>query len=126
MLRYYLGAGPALRDDARARWPTTQVFDWRDAVDRLRRTRPRPTLDRLLASVPPGSEFVVVTPVFRDYRAWQRDVDAARLAEVAGLDVALLQADPRLRLVRHVATNEIALKRNYFKPLQAFVYRRVG
>jgi hypothetical protein len=25
-----------------------------------------------------------------------------------------------------VATVEIAVKRNYFKPIQAFVYRRVG
>jgi hypothetical protein len=25
-----------------------------------------------------------------------------------------------------VATVEIAVKKNYFKPLQAFVYRRVG
>ena len=39
---------------------------------------------------------------------------------------AALQADRRLRLVRHVAVDEIAARRNYFKPLQAFVYRRVG
>ena len=36
----------------------------------------------------------------------------------------LLEHDDRYRLVAHVASDEIALKENYFKPLQAFVYRR--
>ena len=71
MLRYYLGGG--------YRWATTLgpvpdplIFDWRDAVappeggeGRSRR------LDALLATVPPGGEFVVFAPVFRDYRAWR-------------------------------------------------------
>src|SRR5205823_942945 len=50
VLRYYLGGG--------LRWATTlgpvtdpRIMDWRDAVDRLRRTRARPTLDNLLATV---------------------------------------------------------------------------
>jgi hypothetical protein len=38
----------------------------------------------------------------------------------------LLQRDPRVKLVAHVASDEIAVRKNYFKPLQAFVYRRVG
>jgi hypothetical protein len=124
VLRYYLGPG--------LRFATTlgpvadqRAFDWVDAVSRLRRTPPRPTLDRLLASVPKGQEFVVVTPVFRDYRAWR-----AKWTELVWQKsqawTSLLQADPNLRLVRHVASNEIALKVNYFKPLQAYVYRRVG
>ena len=77
--------------------------------------------------MPRGQEFVVVTPVFRDYRAWQREVDEARLAEVASRGRALLQADPNLgALCATSRRDEIALKVNYFKPLQAFVYRRVG
>ena len=28
-------------------------------------------LERLLATVPPGGRFVVISPVFRDYRAWR-------------------------------------------------------
>jgi hypothetical protein len=50
-------------------------------------------------------------------RAW--------LAAVAGWS-ALLKDDPRLRLEHHFVTNEIAVNRDYFKPVQAFVYRRVG
>ena len=123
LLRYYLGARP--------RFATTlglvadpQIFDWRDAVDRLSAARPRATLDALLATVPPGSEFVVVTPVFRDYRAWR--AQWTHLVWRRSLEwTGLLQRDPRLRLVRHVSTDEIALRRNYFKPLQAFVYRRL-
>jgi mannosyltransferase len=124
VLRYYLGPG--------LRWATTlgpvpdsQVFDWRDAVARLEAARPKPTLDALLATVPRGSEFVVVTPVFRDYHAW--DAPWTHLVWVRSLQwSALLSADRQVRLERHIVTNEIKLERNYFKPVQAFVYRRVG
>ena len=102
-----------------------RAFDWVDAVDRLRDTMPRPTLDRLIASVPKGQEFVVVTQVFRDYRAW-RAKWTKLVWQKSQAWTQLLQTDPRIRLERHVATDEIALHRNFFKPLQAFVYRRVG
>jgi mannosyltransferase len=124
VLRYYLGPG--------LRFATTlgpaadqQAFDWVDAVSRLRRTPPRPTLNRLIASVPKGQEFVVITPVFRDYRAW-RAKWTKLVWEKSQAWTSLLQADPNVRLVRHLQSNEIALKINYFKPLQAYVYRRVG
>jgi mannosyltransferase len=124
VLRYYLGGG--------LRWATTlgpvsdaQVFDWRDAVSRLKAAKPRATLDPLIESVPPGREFVVVEPVFRDYRAWQ--APWTRLVWQRSLQwSALLQQDRRVRLEHHFVTNEIAVDRNYFKPVQAFVYRRVG
>jgi len=124
VLRYYLGPG--------LRFATTlgpvqdqQAFDWVDAVSRLRETAPRPTLDRLIATVPRGREFVVITPVFRDYRAW--NAKWTKLVwQKSQVWTRLLQADPRLRLVKHVASDEIALHVNYFKPVQAYVYRRVG
>jgi mannosyltransferase len=124
VLRYYLGSG--------LRWATTlgpvddpQVFDWRDAVSRLKAAEPGATLDPLLASVPKGREFIVVVPVFRDYRAWK--AKWTRLVWQRSLQwSALLQRDPRLRLEHHFVTAEIAVNRNYFKPVQAFVYRRVG
>jgi len=123
LLRYYLGARPRFATTL-GLVPDSQVFDWRDAVDRLRKARPRPTLDALLATVPSGGEFVVVTPVFRDYRAWRSRW--THLVWQRSLEwTALLQHDPRVRLVRHVSTDEIAVHRNYFKPLQAFVYRRL-
>ncbi len=128
LFRYYLG-----RDvpTATVRFASTlgtvpdpRIFDWRDAIERLRAARPRPTLAALLSSVAPGREFVVVTPVFRDYRAWN-----ARWTKLVWRRsqrwTALLRADPRLRLIRHVVTNEVAIHRNYFKPMEAFVYRRL-
>jgi mannosyltransferase len=124
VLRYYLGPG--------FRWADTlgpvrdpQAFDWRDAVTRLGEARAKPTLDELIATVPRGRKFVVIAPVFRDYRAWRAEWTML----VWQKSIAwtwLLEHDPRLRLVAHVATVEIAVHKNYFKPLQAFVYRRVG
>ncbi|HEV7639809.1 MAG TPA: glycosyltransferase family 39 protein [Gaiellaceae bacterium] len=124
VLRYYLGPG--------LRWANTlgpvrdpQVFDWRDAVTRLEQARAKPTLDQLLATVPPGGQFVVITPVFRDYRAW-RATWTKLVWQKSTAWTWLLQRDPRVKLVAHVATVEIAVHKNYFKPLQAFVYRKVG
>jgi mannosyltransferase len=122
VLRYYTGAG--------YRWATTlgptddpHIFDWRDAVTRLKQAREKPTLDALLATVPKGGDFVVVAPVFRDYRAWR-----ARWTKLVWRKASdwswILEHDPRVTVVAHVRSDEIALKENYFKPLQAFVYRR--
>jgi len=122
VLRYYLGPG--------YRWATTlgmtpdpHVFDWRDAVSRLEAARAKPTLDRVLATVRPGQEFVVVAPVFRDYRAWRATWTRLVWRKAIAWNW-LLEHDGRYQLVAHVASDEIALKENYFKPLQAFVYRR--
>jgi mannosyltransferase len=124
VLRYYLGPG--------FRWADTlgpvkdpQAFDWRDAVARLDHARAKPTLDELIASVPRGRKFVVIAPVFRDYRAW-RAKWTKLVWQKSTAWTWLLEHDPRLKLVAHVATVEIAVHKNYFKPLQAFVYRRVG
>ncbi|HEY2777169.1 MAG TPA: glycosyltransferase family 39 protein [Gaiellaceae bacterium] len=122
VLRYYLGPG--------YRWATTlgptrdpQIFDWRDAVSRLRAAKEQPTIDELLRTVPPGGTFVVFEPVFRDYRAWR--AQWTKLVWRKASDWSwLLEHDPRLQLVAHIRSDEIALKKNYFKPLQAFVYRR--
>jgi mannosyltransferase len=123
VFRYYLGSRPRFATTL-GPVPDAQVFDWRDVIDRLHATRPRPTLAALLATVPRGSEFVVVSPVFRDYRAW--NARWTKLVWQRSLQwSALLAADRRLRLVRHVVTNEVALHRNYFNPMQAFVYRRL-
>jgi mannosyltransferase len=124
LFRYYLGAGPRFATTL-GLVPDARIFDWRDVVDRLRAARPDQTLAGLLSTVAPGSEFVVVTPVFRDYRAW--DATWTKLVWQRSLEwTSLLDRNPHLRLVRHVSSNEIALHRNYFKPMQAFVYRRVG
>jgi mannosyltransferase len=124
VLRYYLGGG--------YRWASTmgpvadaQVFDWRNAVNRLRDANTQARVNQTIAAVPPGGEFVVVTPVFRDYHAWSATWTHLVWQQSLAYTSAL-QRDPRVRLVHHVASDEIALRHNYFKPLQAFVYRRVG
>jgi hypothetical protein len=122
VLRYYIGPGYRWATTL-GRMPDPLIFDWRDAVSRLKATREQPTIDSLLATVQPGQEFVVFEPVFRDYRAWR--ATWTKLVWHKASDWSwLLEHDPRLKLVAHVRSDEIALKVNYFKPLQAFVYRR--
>jgi mannosyltransferase len=123
VLRYYLGSGYRFATTM-GPVPDARIFDWRNAVGRLRASNMQARVDQTVAAVRPGSEFVVVAPVFRDYRAW--DATWTHLVwEKSTAYTSSLQRDPRVRLVHHVVTNEIALKRNYFKPLQAFVYRRL-
>jgi mannosyltransferase len=124
VLRYYLGPG--------YRWATTlgptpdpHVFDWVDAVGRLDHAKAQPTMGSLLKTVKPGQEFVVIAPVFRDYRAWRAEWTKLVWRKATAWNW-LLEHDPHYALVAHVASDEIALRENYFKPLQAFVYRRTG
>ena len=122
VLRYYLGA--------RVRYATElgavsdpRVMDWRDALRRLRAATIVRDLDPLLATIAPGRHLVVVSPVFRDYHAWQ-----ASWTRQVYLDSRLwtraIAADPRFRRVKLVSTDEILLERNFWKPLQAVVYVR--
>jgi hypothetical protein len=123
VLRYYFGPD--------ARYANTfgpvkdpQVFDWVDAVSRLEATPAKQTEDALVKTVPAGQDFVVITPVFRDYRAW--DAKWTKLVWQKAVEwTHILETDPRLDQVQHVSTNEIADHLNFFKPLQGFVYRRV-
>jgi hypothetical protein len=122
VLRYYLGPGYRWATTL-GRMPDPLIFDWRDAVSRLRETKAQPTLDELIGTVPVGRQFVVFAPVFRDYRAW-RATWTKLVWTKAGAWSWLLEHDRGIQLVAHVRSDEIALKQNYFKPLQAFVYRR--
>jgi mannosyltransferase len=124
VLRYYLGPG--------YRFATTlgpdhdpQVMNWADALERLRAVTPQTDLAPVLASVRPGQHLVVVSPVFRDYRAWQ--APWTRLVYVTSqIWTRAIAHDPRFREVAWLHTDEILLKRNFFKPLQAVVYVRRG
>jgi len=122
VLRYYLGPGYRWATTL-GRMPDPLIFDWRDAVSRLKAAKEQPTIDELLRTVPPGGTLVVFEPVFRDYRAWR--AQWTKLVWRKASDWSwLLEHDSRLQLVAHIRSDEIALKKNYFKPLQAFVYRR--
>jgi 4-amino-4-deoxy-L-arabinose transferase-like glycosyltransferase len=123
VFRYYLGPGYRYATPI-GPVPDPRVFDWRDAVTRLRAAQPDATLAALLRTVKPGERFVVVSPVFRSYQAW-RATWTKLVWQRSGELRTLLAHDPRVRLVRHAWTNEIAVHENYFKLMQAFVYERV-
>jgi mannosyltransferase len=91
------------------------VFDWRDALSRLRAARPTPTSNRLIAMLRPGQRIVLVMPIIRtaSWRApwtkevrrraaqWERVLDRdPRLSRT--LDVPELQGRPLPRGVRIV------------------------
>jgi mannosyltransferase len=77
------------------------VMDWRDALGRLRTTRPEVTLAPLLDSLPSGARVLLVVPETGDGRwraPWTRLV-ALRSDEW----MLALGADPRFRLVQGAA-----------------------
>ena len=123
-LRYYLGV--------RVRYATQfgfvtdpRIMDWRDALARIKTVTVQRSLEPLLASVKPGQHLVVVSPVFRDYRAWQAPW-TSEVYETSHLWTRAIAADPRFREVTSVTSDEILLELNYWKPLQAVVYLRRG
>ncbi|HZO96485.1 MAG TPA: glycosyltransferase family 39 protein [Gaiellaceae bacterium] len=122
VLRYYLGGGLRFATQLGAvRDP--RVMDWRDALDRLRAVSVGRELEPLLASLRPGQHLVVVSPVFRDYRAWR--APWTRLVyDTSRVWTRTVAADPRLREVTTVGSDEVLEERNYWKPLQAAVYLR--
>jgi hypothetical protein len=42
-----------------------EIFDWRDAVDRLRAAKPKATSDALIRTVRPGQHLLLVQPIIR-------------------------------------------------------------
>ena len=63
-MRYYLGDGYRWAD---ALGPVTdnQVFDWRDALSRLKAAGPKRTLDKLAPEVESGHHLVLILPIIR-------------------------------------------------------------
>jgi hypothetical protein len=121
-LRYYLGV--------RVRYATqlglvtdARIMDWRDALMRIKAVTVQRNLEPVLASVKPGQHLVVVSPVFRDYRAW-RAPWTGEVYATSQLWTRSIAADPRFEELTGVTSDEILLRRNYWKPLQAVVYLR--
>ena len=97
-----------------------RVFDWRNAVDRLEAAKPTPTSDRLIRTLEPGQELVLVQPILRTARwnaPWTSLVRRRTLQWERRLN-----ADPRLR-------REAVVPVFGFDPLprgiRAVVYRRL-
>jgi len=122
VLRYYLG-GRVRYATQLGFSPDPRVMDWREALDRLRAATVPRSLEPVLAAVRPGRHLVLVSPVFRDYRAWQ--APWTRLVyDTSQLWTRAVAADRRFREITPVTSPEVLLRRNYFKPLQAVVYVR--
>jgi len=109
LMRYYLG-DELQWADALGPVHDPQVFDWRDALDRLRAAGPKRTLDRLVPEVPPGHNLILVLPIIRTAKwgapwtaevrkrsaQWQRTLDHdSRFQRVAPVPVFRGRSLPR-------------------------------
>jgi hypothetical protein len=92
-----------------------EVFDWRNALDRLKDARPTPTADRLIRMLKPGQRIVLIQPIIRTAKwgapwtsevrkraaQWERVLDDdKRLSRT--LDVPVLEGKPLPKGVRAV------------------------
>lgn len=66
-MRYYLGDGYRWAD-ALGPVSDNRVFDWRDALDRLKAATPKRTLDKLAPEVAPGQHLILIQPIIRTGR----------------------------------------------------------
>jgi mannosyltransferase len=66
-MRYYLGAEYRYAD-ALGPVADPQVFDWRDALPRLKAAGPKRTLDKLAPEVAPGHRLILILPIIRTAR----------------------------------------------------------
>jgi mannosyltransferase len=66
-MRYYLGGGYRWAD-ALGPVSDNRVFDWRDALDRLKAAGPKRTLDKLVPEVSPGHHLILIQPIIRTSR----------------------------------------------------------
>jgi uncharacterized membrane protein len=67
LMRYYLGPGYRFAD-ALGPVPDPQIFDWRDALQRLRDSGPVRELRAIAPGVQPGQRLVLILPVIRSGR----------------------------------------------------------
>jgi hypothetical protein len=120
VLRYYLGEDFRYASSlGEVRDP--RVFDWRDALDRLRASRPRRTARALVGSLRPGQAVVLVQPLLRSY-TWRAPWTSLVRRRVVQWERAL-DAEPRLRRVE--ALPEFGLR---FPPrgVRSVIYRVRG
>lgn len=110
-VRYGTSLGPV--EDAR-------VFDWRDALDRLRAAKPRPTARAAVDSLERGQELVLVVPIIRTAQwgapwtslvrrrsvQWERKLDADRRVRREAV-VPVFGYDPLPKGVRAIVYRRI-------------------
>ena len=115
-VRYGTTLGPAFQPGR-----DVGVFDWRDALDRLRAAKPRPTINRIVRTMKPGQELVLVEPILRTAKWGAPWTSLVRKRTVQW--ERRLSADRRVR-------REAVVPVFGFDPIprgiRAVVYRRVG
>jgi mannosyltransferase len=66
LMHYYLPTDLGLRWANAMGWvEDPMVFDWRDAVDRLKAAKPTPTADAFVRALKPGQQILLVEPIIR-------------------------------------------------------------
>ena len=111
VMHYYLPQDIGLRwADALGPVHDPLVFDWRDALDRLKAARPTPTEDALVSTLKPGQKVLAIFPIIRTARwgapwteevrkrsaQWQRVLDRdKRLSRTLAVPVTEGKALPR-------------------------------
>ena len=69
VMHYYLPQNIGLRwADAMGPVKDPLIFDWRDALDRLKAAKPTPTEDALVATLKPGEKILAIFPIIRTAR----------------------------------------------------------
>jgi mannosyltransferase len=69
VMHYYLPQDIGLRwADAMGPVKDPKIFDWRDALDRLKAAKPTPTEDALVRTLQPGQKLVAIFPIVRTAR----------------------------------------------------------
>ena len=119
LMAYYLPQGVRYADSL-GPVEDPRMFDWTDALERLRATRPTPTIDRLVRTMRPGQELVLIQPLLRtaSWRApWTSLVRKRSVQWERRLDF-----DPRMR--REAVFPVFGFDR-LPKGVRAVVYRRV-
>lgn len=109
LVRYYLGDGFRWAD-ALGPVEDPQVFDWRDATERLEKTGPKSVMRRIESQIEPGQRLILIQPVIRSGRwnapwtalvrmraaQWQRELDHdPRFEKVAQYPVVGYRRPPK-------------------------------
>jgi MFS family permease len=108
VLHYYLHDRPGLRF-ATLFGPVADVgvTDWRDGVERMRRTTPAKDLAPVLDAVPSGGRVALVTPDFSVLGRWKAPwSELVRARSLAWEDA--MRRDPRFRVVTIEPPNPVA------------------
>jgi mannosyltransferase len=94
LMAYYLPQGVRYADSL---GPVSdpRMFDWTDALERLKAARPTPTIDALVQTLRPGQEIVLIQPILRTGRWGAPWTSLVRRRSVQW--ERRLDADPRVR-----------------------------